>query len=58
MLSEAARGRRGGRPRRLDAERVAAAKALLVEGRSLSAAARVTGVPRSTLADALRRAGT
>ena len=51
------RGRRGGRPRRLDAERVAAAKALLAEGRSLSAAARVMGVPRSTLADALRRAG-
>jgi DNA invertase Pin-like site-specific DNA recombinase len=51
------RGRRGGRPRRLDAERVAAAKALLAEGRSLAAAARVMGVPRSTLADALRRAG-
>ena len=51
------RGRRGGRPRRLDAERVAAARAMLAEGRSLSAAARVTGVPRSTLADALRRAG-
>jgi len=51
------RGRRGGRPRRLDAERVAAAKAMLGEGRSLAAAARVTGVPRSTLADALRRAG-
>src|SRR3954464_11581064 len=45
------RGRRGGRPRRrLDAERVAAARALLAEGRSLSAAAQVTGVPRSTLA--------
>jgi DNA invertase Pin-like site-specific DNA recombinase len=51
------RGRRGGRPRRLDAERVAAAKAMLAEGRSLAAAARVMGVPRSTLADALRRAG-
>jgi DNA invertase Pin-like site-specific DNA recombinase len=51
------RGRRGGRPRRLDAERVGAAKAMLAEGRSLSAAARVTGVPRSTLADALRRVG-
>ena len=50
------RGRRGGRPRRLDAERVGAAKAMLAEGKSLSAAARVTGVPRSTLADALRRA--
>ena len=51
------RGRRGGRPRRLDAERVAAAKAMLAEGKSLSAVARVMGVPRSTLADALRRAG-
>ena len=51
------RGRRGGRPRRLDAERVAAARAMLAEGRSLAAAARVMGVPRSTLADALRRAG-
>jgi DNA invertase Pin-like site-specific DNA recombinase len=51
------RGRRGGRPRRLDAERVGAAKAMLAEGKSLAAAARVTGVPRSTLADALRRAG-
>src|SRR4051795_9339130 len=50
------RGRRGGRPRRLDAERVAAAKAMLAEGKSLSAAARVMGVPRSTLVDALHRA--
>ena len=49
--------RRGGRPRRLDAERVGAARAMLAEGRSLAAAARVMGVPRSTLADALRRAG-
>jgi hypothetical protein len=30
---------------------------MLAEGRSLSAAARVTSVPRSTLAGALRRAG-
>src|SRR4051812_21640952 len=51
------RGRRGGRPRRLDAERVAAAKAGLAEGRSLAAPARGMGVPRSTLTDALRRAG-
>ena len=51
------RGRRGRRPRRLDAERVGAARALLAEGRSLAAAARVMDVPRSTLADALRRAG-
>src|SRR5438270_248790 len=50
------RGRRGGQPRRLDAERVAAARAMLAEGKSLSAAARVMGVPRSTLVDALHRA--
>ena len=51
------RDRRGGRPRRLDAERVGAARAMLHGGQSLSAAARILGVPRSTLADALRRAG-
>jgi DNA invertase Pin-like site-specific DNA recombinase len=44
------RGRRGGRM--LDAERGRAAKVPLAEGRSLAAAARVTGVPRSTPADA------
>ncbi len=49
------RGRRGGRPRRLDAERVAAARALLAGGLTVSASARSIGVPRSTLVDSLAR---
>ncbi len=49
------RGRRGGRPRRLDMERVAAARALLTSGLTVSAAARSIGVPRSTLVDSLAR---
>ncbi len=49
------RGRRGGRPRRLDAERLEAARALLTSGSSPSAAARALSIPRSTLIDSLRR---
>lgn len=49
------RGRRGGRPRRLDGERIDAARALLAGGMSPSAAARSLGVPRSTLIDSLGR---
>lgn len=52
-----ARGRRGGRPRRLSAEQVEAATSLLAGGMSPSAAARSLSVPRSTLVDALSRAG-
>jgi DNA invertase Pin-like site-specific DNA recombinase len=48
-------GRVGGRPRKLDAERIDAARSLLATGLSVSAAARSIGVPRSTLVDALRR---
>lgn len=51
------RGRRGGRPRRLDAERIEAARALLASNLSVTAAARSLGIPRSTLVDALRVAG-
>lgn len=51
-----ARGRRGGRPRRLDAERVEAARQLLSGGMTPTAAARSLGVPRSTLVESLRRA--
>jgi DNA invertase Pin-like site-specific DNA recombinase len=49
------RGRVGGRPRKLDAERVDAAQALLASGMTVSAAARSVSVPRSTLVDSLRR---
>jgi DNA invertase Pin-like site-specific DNA recombinase len=49
------RGRVGGRPRRLDAERTEAALSLIANGMTLSAAARSVGVPRSTLVDSLRR---
>lgn len=49
------RGRRGGRPRMLDQEKIEAARELLAGGRSMSVAARALGVPRSTLVDALKR---
>jgi DNA invertase Pin-like site-specific DNA recombinase len=50
------RGRVGGRPRKLDAERIDTAKALLLTGMTVSAAARAVGVPRSTLVDSLCQA--
>jgi DNA invertase Pin-like site-specific DNA recombinase len=49
------RGRRGGRPRVIDQEKIEAARELLAGGRSISVAARALGVPRSTLVDALKR---
>jgi DNA invertase Pin-like site-specific DNA recombinase len=49
------RGRVGGRPRKLDAERIDAARSLMANGLTVSAAARSVGVPRSTLVDSLRR---
>lgn len=50
------RGRRGGRPRKMDHERVEVALALLGEGQmSVSAVARSLGVARSTLVDSLDR---
>ena len=55
LLAAKRRGRVGGRPRRLDAERIEAAQALLQTGLSVSAAARAVGVPRSTLVDSLSR---
>jgi DNA invertase Pin-like site-specific DNA recombinase len=51
------RGRKGGRPRRIDAEKTDAALSLIANGMSVSAAARSVGVPRSTLVDSLNRAG-
>lgn len=52
------RGRRGGRPRRMDDEKTAAAMMLLGQpGATVSGAAHAVGVPRSTLADTLKRTG-
>jgi DNA invertase Pin-like site-specific DNA recombinase len=49
------RGRVVGRPRKLDAERIDAARSLIASGLTVSAAARSVGAPRSTLVDSLRR---
>jgi len=49
------RGRYGGRPRRLDAEKIDAARALIASGTNITATARSLGIPRSTLVDALAR---
>jgi len=49
------RGRHGGRPRKLDQEKVEAAQALMATGLTISGTARSVGVPRSTLVDSLKR---
>lgn len=49
------RGRQGGRPRVLDYEKIESARELLAGGRTMSATARILGIPRSTLVDALKR---
>jgi DNA invertase Pin-like site-specific DNA recombinase len=49
------RGRVGGRPRRLDDEKIEAAQSLLATGMTVSGAARSVGASRSTLVDSLRR---
>lgn len=55
LEAAAKRGRRGGRPRRMTTEAIAAARSLLAAGGNPSEVARVMGVPRSTLIDALAR---
>jgi DNA invertase Pin-like site-specific DNA recombinase len=55
LASAKRRGRVGGRPRKLDDERIDAARSLLANGLTISGAARSVGVPRSTLVDSLRR---
>ena len=49
------RDRKGGRPRKLDDERIGAARALMLSGMTVSGVARSVGVPRSTLVDSLNR---
>ncbi len=51
------RGRRGGRPRALDAEKLESVIAALERGSSKAAVCRTFGIPRSTLVDSLARVG-
>jgi DNA invertase Pin-like site-specific DNA recombinase len=51
------RGRRGGRPPAIDAEKLAAVVATLDGGASKAAVCRTFGIKRSTLIDALARIG-
>jgi DNA invertase Pin-like site-specific DNA recombinase len=51
------RGRRGGRPLAIDAEKLAAVTSALEGGASKAAVCRTFGVKRSTLIDALARIG-
>ena len=51
------RGRRGGRPRAISEEKLAAIRAALEGGMSKAAAYWTFGVRRTTLIEALRRAG-
>ena len=51
------RGRRGGRPRAISDEKLAAIRAALGGGMSKAAACRMFGVRRTTLIEALRRVG-
>ena len=51
------RGRHGGRPHALDAEKLESVIAALASGPSKAAVCRTFGIPRSTLIDSLARAG-
>ena len=51
------RGRRGGRPMAIDAEKLAAVTSALDDGASKAAVCRTFGIKRSTLIDALARIG-
>jgi DNA invertase Pin-like site-specific DNA recombinase len=57
LAAAAKRGRRGGRPPTLSAEKVEAITKALDQGASQASVCRSFGVARSTLIDSLRRAG-
>ena len=57
LEAAATRGRRGGRPRAISDETLAAIRAALDGSMSKAAACRTFGVRRTTLIEALRRAG-
>ena len=51
------RGRRGGRPTTIDAEKLAAVTAALDDGATKAAVCRAFGIKRSTLIDSITRIG-
>ena len=57
LAAAAKRGRRGGRPTALSAEKVEAITKTLDQGASQASVCRSFGVPRSTLIDTLKRVG-
>lgn len=57
LRAAATRGRRGGRPRVIGDEQLAAIRAVLDGGMSEAAACRTFGVERTTLIEALRGTG-
>ena len=57
LAAAAKRGRRGGRPTTLSAEKVEAITKALDQGASQASVCRSFGVPRSTLIDTLKRVG-
>lgn len=57
LRAAAARGRRGGRPRAISDETLAAIREALARGMSKAAACRTFGVKRTTLIEALKRGG-
>lgn len=57
LAAAARRGRRGGRPTAIDAEKLAAVTAALEGGASKAAVCRTFGIKRSTLIDSLARIG-
>uniref|UniRef100_UPI003B59C415 recombinase family protein n=1 Tax=Komagataeibacter piraceti TaxID=3229897 RepID=UPI003B59C415 len=57
LVAARRRGRRGGRPTAIDAEKIAAITVALEGGTSKAAICRNFGVPRSTLIDTLARIG-
>lgn len=57
LAAAAKRGRRGGRPTVLSAEKIEAITKALDQGASQASVGRSFGVPRSTLIDTLKRVG-
>ena len=57
LAAARSRGRRGGRPTTIDAEKLSAVMATLTAGVTKAAVCRTFGIKRSTLIDSLARIG-